>query len=146
MKRFLFATVVLSIVLLGCSRTVPGTHIVELYKVFIHPDDFNRSAFDSPLMLRVNFLIDGEPMPFNVSYMIEGHRGERILDKPPRWVIEYSPSKNYQFLIEEHAVVSKRYRYSTPKVPKLGDWPLGRDGTIQVGSKSYFYFRDKVAE
>jgi hypothetical protein len=156
MKHLILVLVVLA-TMSGCAKKAAivdparpvksGTHIVELYKVLIDPVDFNLSTFGNPLMIHMSIRVDGESLPFKPQHLLEGNRGERLIDPPIRWVVDFSPKKNYQLVLEEYAFVATAYGYEIPKLPRLGYWPFGENGgALKVGKKSVFYFRDKVTD
>jgi hypothetical protein len=130
---------------------VAETHIVELYKVQISDDDFHRSSFGNPLKIRVALLQNGEEIKSANHAMppilLRGTRGERLLETPIQWVVDFNPEKNYQIVLEEQSIVADAWKWMIPKTPKLGIWPVGvPDGMIHIGKDSYIQFHDKLAK
>ena len=155
--------VVFSLCLLGCSRDQakevakmvdprypkkPATHVVELFKVQIGTPDFNLSTFGNPLDIRVKLLQDGNEIALSAgNAILDGRRGERLLQKPIQWVVDFNPQKNYQIVLEEQSIIANAFVYSIPRTPQIGYWPIAENyGRIPFGKESYIQFRDKVAE
>jgi hypothetical protein len=127
------------------------THVVELYKVQISDDDFHRSSFGNPLKIRISLLENGIELPSsNITVppiLLWGTRGERFLDRPIQWTVNFDPKKNYQIVLEEQAIVAQAWSWLIPKTPKLGIWPIGApDGLIRLGRDSYIQFHDMIAK
>ncbi len=161
-RIFVSALLLLSL-LLGCSRDQvkqaaklidprypkkAATHIVELYKVQIGAPDFGVSTFGNPLSIKVSLKENGQEIASNSeTTILNGQRGERVLQKPIQWVVNFSPQKNYQIYLEEQAIIASAHSWSIPGTPKLGYWPVAENkGHIAFGQESYLEFRDRVAE
>lgn len=151
------ALVSLALCVSGCVKDIsvvrnpvrPGKaerHIVELVQVQFDSDDLNESLAGNPLDLTINILQNGEPLRSNSEFnYLKGTRGERILTRPIRWVIDFDPNRNYQIRLEEVSIIAPKSALFIPKTPKLGDWPFAR-GKISIGTNSYLMFKDTIVE
>jgi hypothetical protein len=164
MKSRIFVSALLfSFMMLGCSRDQikeaaklidprfpkkAATHVVELYKVQIGAQDFGLSTFGNPLNIKVSLKEDGQEIASNnPGVVLNGRRGERILQTPIQWVVNFNPQKNYQIYLEEQAIIASAHTWSIPGTPKIGYWPIAENkGHIAFGQESYLEFRDKVAD
>jgi len=159
---FRYLLICFSLLFIGCDSYSPpqktsqpdpmrpgkaATHIVELYKVQIGAKDFNLSSFGNPLDIEVIFKENGNVISPQGIYLLDGKRGERILNKPMVWVVNFDPNKNYQIVLKEVSIVASAQSWSIPGTPKIGYWPIGvNNGHISFGKDSYLQFRDKIAE
>jgi hypothetical protein len=146
-KKWWFWVIAIIVVNIFIKLTNPSSHpveaqtlIIELYKVQISEFDFNVSSFGNPLDLEISLLENSEKIK---SVLLSGKRGERVLDQPVQWIINYNPSNNYQLTITEQAVIAKAVSWKIPATPKIGYWPISRNkGKINFGKESILFFRE----
>jgi hypothetical protein len=124
-----------------------ATHVVELYKVQIGASDFGLSTFGNPLDINISLRQDGMGIAqSNGNHFLRGQRGERVLQEPIQWVVNFDPNKNYQIYLEEQSIIASRHSWAIPGTPQIGYWPIAENkGHISFGQNSYLEFRDKVA-
>ena len=119
------------------------TYNVELTRIQIGDSDFNLSTFGNPLTIEVKLKKDGNVIASNrdLGVFLSGDPGERILENPPRWRLNYSSNSNYQIVLEEQSIIADASSYELPRTPKLGVWPFPEKSiTIRFGSNSYLHF------
>lgn len=121
----------------------PATYIVELRKVQFEDKDFSRSILDEPLRVQIKFMENGKELQtVDTAYtIIEGTRGERFLDKPLVWKINFKPENNYQIVVEEVGLLVDRKRYVMPQKLRTNYWPLkDNNGILYIGEDSFVRF------
>jgi len=157
----LFSALVLLVIMVGCTRDqareiakqfdpcFPGkaaTHVVQLDRVQIGAPDFNVSTFGNPLKIKISLKENGREIACSSDNIISGTRGERMLNQPLQWVVNFSPGANYQIYLEEQSIIAQAKYIAIPGTPRLDYWPVAANaGTIRFGQESYLHFVDRVA-
>ena len=160
MRKMLFILLSLSLGLWigGCSRDTltklgtkddacypgkPGVHVVEMAKVKVQEQDFTVTPAGDPLPVRVYLLEDDNVVDADGGGVFQGIRGERTLDPPLRWMVNFKPDAKYQIVVEEQGEGGQTYLF--PQVPRPGFWPVPANNfTFRVGRKSLVRFTEEV--
>jgi hypothetical protein len=124
-----------------------ATHTVVLQKVLLSDRDFSRDSTGNPLPIAIEITENGTLLtPSTGDTVLQGTRGERMLQAPVQWLINFSPDKNYQIILTEVVPAGMTgKRIITPATPKQGLWPIGENGgKVSVGQDSYLQFTDKI--
>ena len=154
--------ILLSLTVGGCSRDQakdiakkfdprfprkPAMHVVQLTRVQVGASDFGTSTFGNPLGIRVSLRENGKEIPAQGQNVLAGTRGERVLERPIQWIVNFDPRRNYQIYIEEQSIIAQAHWWSIPGTPQIGYWPIAENGgKIDFGKESYFRFTDNVAK
>jgi hypothetical protein len=152
--------IVAGLSLAGCSRDKMGKlgrtddacypgkaamHAVELDRLQLADKDFHLSESGDPIPVRVYLLNDDVEVASANGDMISGARGERDLQTPVRWEVNFSPDGRYQIVVEEQNPNGAAARYVFPPSPRPGFWPVpANDGTYKFGRSSYVHFTENV--
>lgn len=133
--------------------TEAGIHHLRLTAVQIGASDFSLSSFGNPLDISMRILENGKEVPrsdkpatngFPVPVTLMGRRGERLIDPPIEWTVNFDPKKNYQIVLAELSVVAATKTWNLPATPKLGEWPFQYNGgKLLFGKESYLQFEDE---
>jgi len=126
-----------------------ATHVVTLKKVQFGAEDFNLNSFGNPLNIEVILREDGNRIPpiGTESIVLDGKRGERLIRSKIQWAVNFDPTRNYQVVLEEKAIIANARVWSLPGTPKIGYWPIGENnGKLIFGRDSYIAFSDKIAQ
>ncbi len=128
---------------------IAAIHVVKLLRVQFGAEDFNLSTFGNPLKIEVTIREDGKTIRSNQPdfVILDGTRGERTNRSNIQWTVNFDPTRNYQVVLEEKAIIANVLRWSLPATPKIGYWPIGvNKGKLNFGRDSYIEFSDKIAQ
>jgi hypothetical protein len=160
MRKMLFVLLSLSLGfwISGCSRDTltklgtkddacypgkPGQHIVELAKVKVQDQDFSKTPAGDPLPVRVYFIENDYEVDAEGGGVLSGTRGERTLDPPLRWMVNFKPDAKYQIVVEEQGEGGTSYAF--PPTPRPGFWPVPANNyTFRIGRNSFIRFTEEV--
>ena len=73
--------------------------------------------FGNPLTIKISLIENARSIKPNISNSIPGTRGERILEEPIQWIVNFDTTNNYQIIIGEKSIIARAYRYYLPKTP-----------------------------
>jgi hypothetical protein len=119
-------------------------HTVTIDRVMITDADFHKSTTGGPLDVQVSLLENGREINPSTTNEFDGTRGERVLEKPLIWHVNFSPNNNYQLVVKEQAIIADASKWMIPETPKLGYWPI--ESKIKLGSSSYLHVTEDVAK
>jgi len=126
-----------------------ATHTLILQRVLFSDLDFSRDSTGGPRQIAVELTENGNAvMPTSGDTLLDGTRGERLLQTPIQWIVNFDPHKNYQLILTEQVPMGASVagkRIITPATPRAGYWPFGEQvGKLSVGKSSYLQFVDKI--
>ncbi len=129
----------------ACYPGKPGVHIVEMEKVKVNDQDFTLTPGGDPWPVRVYILEDDHELEADGGGVLAGTRGERTLDMPLRWLVNFKPDARYQIVVEEQGEGGNTWVF--PQTPRPGFWPVPANNFVfRMGKASSIRFTEELRE
>ena len=129
----------------ACYPGKAGVHVVELNSIKLNDKDFTLTDQGDPRPVRVYIVEDDRELPPDGGGSLAGTRGERTLDPPLRWLVNYAPEGQYQIIVEEEGEGGNRWEF--PPTARTGFWPVpANDYTLRIGKALFARFTEEVRE
>jgi len=145
-------TLLLALALAGCAGArraawpgAPDQRLLELTAVRLADADFSRRLDGDPRDVEVRLRDNGREIAAQADRVVHGSRGERALETPLRWLVEFRPDHSYQVVLQEQALLGGGRRWDLPPAPEMGHWVfVENEGRLSFGAGSALVFRTRV--